>query len=95
MPQKNLTTTATIAVNNAKTDFAIRNVKWHILPIIQIEAMTKGYTVENGLTWDGQNIFVVSNYPPLNKVRTAGFVTLPTIQKNYDIGVWKIKKLKQ
>ena len=55
--------------------------------------MTRGYKVKNALTHNDQIVFVVSNYPVSNVVATRGFFRMPEID-DYDIGVWKIKKLK-
>lgn len=55
--------------------------------------MTRGYKVTNGRTDFPAILFVVSNYPSLNKVATRGFLKMPNITKT-DIGIWKIKKLK-
>lgn len=79
-------TTAIIAEKNAQKSFAINNVKKHM-------KMTKGYEIYNGLHHEKQIIFVVSNYPILNKVVTRGFMKMPNIHET-DIGFWKIKKLK-
>jgi hypothetical protein len=98
MPPKNLKTTATIAVNNAKIDFATRNVKWLILPIIQIEAMTSGYTVRHYVSFLEFDELVVSNFPYQNLVIICpwfGCVNKNDWNLNWAIGKWKIKKLKQ
>lgn len=55
--------------------------------------MKTNYTVVNGLTCDGQSIFVVSNYTAINLVTTRGFFKLPLLNNN-DIGMWKIKQCK-
>jgi len=55
--------------------------------------MKTNYVIVNGFTWSGQKLFIVSNYQPLNKIVTMGFSKYPTINL-YDIGVWKIKQLK-
>ena len=56
--------------------------------------MKAGYNVYNAPTWNEQRFFVVSNYDFLNHISIYGFKYLP---KRYssDIGVWKIKQLKQ
>jgi hypothetical protein len=55
--------------------------------------MKANYTVVNGLTCDGQTMFVVSNYTGTNLVTTRGFFKLPLLNNN-DIGIWKIKQSK-
>lgn len=56
--------------------------------------MRAGYMVYNGDLWSEQRFFVVANYAPLNFIKTYGFKYMPNKTK-YDIGVWKIKQLKQ
>jgi hypothetical protein len=55
--------------------------------------MEANYTVYNGPTWNEQRFFVVANMEGLNSISIYGFKYLP---KRYtsDIGVWKIKQLK-
>lgn len=79
--------------NPARVDFATENVNKHILLTTQIEAMSSNFAVKNGLFYEGQTRFVVSNYDALNLVTVYGFYTKTEIRPN-DIGVWKIKKNK-
>jgi len=55
--------------------------------------MKAGYKVESSLFWSKQKFFVVANYHPMNFIKIYGFNNIPKKSK-YDIGVWKIKQLK-
>jgi hypothetical protein len=87
---------ANTAESLARIDSATRNVKWHILPIIQTEAMTRGYTVINSKSFLEFDEIIVSNFHYSNEV--TNWVWFGSSNKNtlgkYSIGKWKIKSLK-
>ena len=56
--------------------------------------MKANYKVRNGLFWKGQKYFILSNYPPLNEIVVYGFDDYLPNRNKYDVGCWKIKKLK-
>jgi hypothetical protein len=55
--------------------------------------MKAGYKVENGKNWSEQKFFIASNYHHMNFIKIYGFSNMPK-KSEYDIGVWKIKQLK-
>jgi len=81
---------AVIVANIVRKATAIENAKRHILPTIQIETMSKGYTVSS----TGRGVFiVVCNFEGLNEVANYCYSNIAFVQKNKNtIGMWKIKK---